>query len=71
MKKEEKLIILKESFSILKYLAKNIDEKIKNAQEGIKDENINLIIGGLNDIDTTAKHIQNIYETMLLIHKNN
>jgi hypothetical protein len=68
--KEEKLTFLKQSFSILEKLGKEIQQNIAYAEEGIRENNANLIIGGLVNINQATEHIKNIYETMLFIHRH-
>ena len=70
MTKEERLKFLKQSFTVLEGLAKDITQKIDDAKGGIEGDNANLIIGGLVGIDQTAQHLKNIYEAMLFMHRN-
>ena len=69
MTKNERLAFLKQSFTVLKGLSEDINEKIAYAEEGVSEDNANLIIGGLAGVDQAAGHLKNIYEAMLFMHK--
>lgn len=69
MKREDQVRFLKQSFSILETLAKDISEKISDANEGISEGNANLIIGSLSGLGEAAEHLKNIYEAMVFIHR--
>lgn len=70
MTKEEKLQFIKQSYSVMETLIKDINERMDNAKEGMEENNANLIIGSLADIDKTAQHLKNLHEAMEFIHKN-
>ena len=70
MTKEEKLQFIKQSYSVMETLLKDINEKMAYAKEGVEENNANLIIGSLADIDKTAQHLKNIHETMFFIHQH-
>lgn len=70
MSKEEKLKFLKQSFILIAGLGEEIRQTIEHAREGVKENNANLIIGGLVNIDQAAAHLKNIYEAMLFVHRN-
>ena len=69
MTKEQRLEFLKQSFTALEGLTKEINEKTAYAKEGVSGGNANLIIGGLAGIDQAAQHLKNIYDAMLFIHR--
>lgn len=69
MTKDERLDYFKQSFPALEGLAKEINERILNAKEGIEENNANLIIGSLAGIGEAAEHLKNIYEAMIFIHR--
>ena len=70
MTKEEKLQFIKQSYSVMETLVKDINEKMANAKEGMAENNANLIIGSLAEIDKTAQHLKNIHEAMAFIHRS-
>ncbi|MCL2888471.1 MAG: hypothetical protein FWF35_04155 [Elusimicrobia bacterium] len=70
MTKEEKIRFLKQSFSVLEGLTRDINQKMAYAKEGVEENKANLIIGGLADIDKAALHLKSVYETMLFMHRN-
>ncbi|MDR0953633.1 MAG: hypothetical protein LBM71_05625 [Elusimicrobiota bacterium] len=69
MTKNERLAFIKQSLTILKGLSEEINEKISHAQDGVAEDNANLIIGGLAGIDQAAEHLKNIYQAMLFVHR--
>jgi hypothetical protein len=69
MTKDERLTFLKQSFTILKGLSEDINEKIAYAEEGVSEDSANLIIGSLAGIEQAAQHLKNIYEAMVFIHQ--
>jgi len=71
MTKEQRLEFLKQSFTALEGLSKEINEKTAYAKEGVSGGNANLIIGSLAGIDQAAQHLKNIYDAMLFIHRKN
>lgn len=54
---------------LLVELAADLQEQIASAQDGAKEKSLNQIMGSLYGISTTAEHIKNIYETMVLVHR--
>ena len=69
MNEKEKLELMKHSYSILKDLASDINKRMADAEEGIKESNINLIMGSLLGIDNTAEQLKNIFTVMEYIHR--
>ncbi len=67
MTKEEKLQFIKQSYSVMEALVKDINEKMNNAKEGVEENNANLIMGSLAEIDKTAQHLKNLHEAMMFI----
>ncbi len=65
----DKLTILTNHLQLLAELAADLQEQIASAQDGAKEKSLNQIMGSLYGLSTTAEHIQNIYETMLLVHR--
>ena len=65
----DKLTILTNHLQLLAELAADLQEQIASAQDGAKEKSLNQIMGSLCGLSTTAEHIQNIYETMLLVHR--
>ena len=70
MNEKEKLELMKHSYSILKDLVNDINKRMADAEEGIKDGNRNLIIGSLLGIDNTAEQIKNVFAVMEYLHHN-
>lgn len=70
MNEKEKLELMKHSYSILKDLVNDINKRMADAEEGIKDGNRNLIIGSLLGIDKTAEQIKNVFAVMEYLHHN-
>jgi hypothetical protein len=68
MTKEEKIKFSKQRFTMLEGLAKDIEQRMGYAKEGVREGNANLIIGSLSE--ETAQHLKNIYEAMLFMHRN-
>ena len=69
MNEKEKLELMKHSYSILKDLVNDINKRMADAEEGIKESNINLIMGSLLGIDKTAEQLKNIFTVMEYIHR--
>lgn len=67
MTKEEKLQFIKQSYSVMEALVKDINGKMSNAKEGVGENNANLIIGSLANIDKSAQHLKNLHEAMMFI----
>lgn len=65
----DKLTILTNHLQLLAELAADLQEQIGSAQDGAKEKSLNQIMGSLYGLSTTAEHIKNIYETMLLVHR--
>lgn len=65
----DKLTILTNHLQLLAELAADLQEQIASAQDGAKEKSLNQIMGSLYGLSTTAKHIKNIYETMLIVHR--
>ncbi len=65
----DKLTILTNHLQLLAELAADLQEQIASAQDGAKEKSLNQIMGSLYGLSTTVEHIQNIYETMLLVHR--
>ena len=69
MNEKEKLELIKRSYSVLKDLVNDINKRMADAEEGIKESNINLIMGSLLGIDNTAEQLKNIFTVMEYIHR--
>ena len=69
MNEKEKLELMKRSYSVLKDLVNDINKRMADAEEGIKESNINLIMGSLLGIDNTAEQLKNIFTVMEYIHR--
>ena len=65
----DKLTILTNHLQLLAELAGDLHEQIASAQDGAKEKSLNQIMGSLYGLSTTAEHIKNIYETMVLVHR--
>lgn len=65
----DKLTILTNHLQLLAELAADLQEQIAFAQDGAKEKSLNQIMGSLYGLSTTAEHIKNIYETMLIVHR--
>ena len=65
----DKLTILTNHLQLLAELAADLQEQIASAQDGAKEKSLNQIMGSLYGLSIIAEHIQNIYETMLLVHR--
>lgn len=70
MNEKEKLELMKHSYSILKDLVNDINKRMADAEEGIKESNRNLIIGSLLGIDKTAEQLKNVFTVMEYLHHN-
>lgn len=65
----DKLTILTNHLQLLAELTADLQKQIAFAQDGAKEKSLNQIIGSLYGLSTTAEHIKNIYETMVLVHR--
>lgn len=65
----DKLTILTNHLQLLAELVADLQEQIASAQDGAKEKSLNQIMGSLYGLSTTAEHIKNIYETMLIVHR--
>lgn len=70
MNEKEKLELMKHSYSILKDLVNDINKRMADAEEGIKESNKNLVMGSLLGIDKTAEQIKNVFTVMEYLHRN-
>ena len=70
MNEKEKLELIKRSYSVLKDLVNDINKRMADAEEGIKESNRNLIIGSLLGIDKTAEQLKNVFTVMEYLHRN-
>lgn len=70
MNEKEKLELMRHSYSILKDLVNDINKRMADAEEGIKENNRNLIMGSLLGIDNTAEQIKNVFTVMEYLHRN-
>lgn len=68
MNNTDRLEVLKHSFAILEGLAKDINDKIKDAKEGVRESNQNLIMGSLYGLEETADKIKNVHAVMKYLH---
>lgn len=69
MTDKERLEIMKHSYSVLQGLAQEVAEKISDAQDGIKEDNRDLIMGSLYGLDEAAERIKNVYTVMMYLHQ--
>ncbi|MBO4674983.1 MAG: hypothetical protein J5601_02720 [Elusimicrobiaceae bacterium] len=65
----DKLEVIKHSYEILKRLVKRLEEQVKDAQDGIKTSDRNLIMGSLHGINDVADRIKNLYGVMMYLHQ--
>ncbi len=65
----DKLTILTNHLQLLSKLTAILQKQIASAQDGAKEKSLNQIIGSLYGLSTTAEHLKNIYETMVLIYR--
>lgn len=65
----DKLTILTNHLQLLAELTADLQKQIAFAQDGVKEKFLSQIIGSLYGLSTTAEHIKNIYETMVLVHR--
>lgn len=70
MPDKEQLEVMKYSYKVLQGLVKQINERIKDAQEGIDENSPNLIMGSLSGIDEAADRIKNVFSVMQYLHQN-
>lgn len=64
MTKKEKIQFINELLLMLEQQLEDMRRRLEYAKAGVVDGNIGLIMGGLSVIDTSAKHVKNIYETI-------
>ena len=69
MTEKERLEVIKHSYEVLQGLAKEVTEKISDAQDGIKEDNRDLIMGSLYGLDEAAERIKNVYAVMMFLHQ--
>ena len=69
MTAKEKLEVIKHSYEVLQGLVKDLNERVKDAQEGIANSDQNLIMGSLYGLDCTADRIRNVYAVMTYLHQ--
>ena len=69
MTEKEKLEVIKHSYEVLQGLVKDLNERVKDAQEGIATSDQNLIMGSLYGLDGTAERIRNVYAVMTYLHQ--
>ena len=70
MTEKEKLDVIKHSYEVLQGLVKDLNERVKDAKDGIATSDQNLIMGSLYGLDCTAKRIKNVYAVMTYLHTN-
>lgn len=63
----DKLTFLTQHLQLLAELAAHLQEQIASAQDGAKERAVSQIMGSLYGLSTTAEHLKNIYETMVLV----
>ncbi len=69
MTEKERLEVIKHSYEVLQGLVKEVTEKISDAQDGIKEDNRDLIMGSLHGLDAAADRIKNVYAVMMYLHQ--
>ena len=69
MTEKERLEVIKQSYEVLQGLAKEVTEKISDAQDGIKADNRDLIMGSLYGLGDAADRIKNVYAVMMYLHQ--
>ena len=69
MTEKERLEVIKHSYEVLQGLAKEVTEKISDAQDGIKEDNRDLIMGSLYGLGDAADLIKNVYAVMMYLHQ--
>ena len=69
MTDKEKLEVIKHSYEVLQGLVKDLNQRVKDAQEGIANSDQNLIMGSLYGLDCTAERIRNVYAVMTYLHQ--
>ena len=65
----DKLIFLTQHLQLLAEVAVDLQEQIASAQDGAKEKSLNQIMGSLYGLSSTAEHLKNIYETMVLVYR--
>lgn len=69
MTEKEKMEVTKHSYEVLTKLVKRIDKQVKDAKEGIKTSDRNLIMGSLCGINDVAERSKNLYSVMMYLHQ--
>ena len=69
MTEKERLEVIKHSYEVLQGLVKEVTEKISDAQDGIKEDNRDLIMGSLYGLGEAADRIKNVYAVMMYLHQ--
>lgn len=69
MTAKEKFEVIKHSYEVLQGLVKDLNERVKDAQEGVAISDQNLIMGSLYGLDCTADRIRNVYAVMTYLHQ--
>ena len=69
MTEKERLEVIKHSYEVLQGLVKEVTEKISDAQDGIKADNRDLIMGSLYGLGDVADRIKNVYAVMMYLHQ--
>lgn len=69
MTEKERLEVIKHSYEVLQGLVKEVTEKISDAQDGIKEDNRDLIMGSLYGLGDAADRIKNVYAVMMYLHQ--
>ena len=70
MTEKEKLEVIKHSYEVLQGLVKDLNERVKDAQEGIANSDQNLIMGSLYGLDCVVERIRNVHAVMTYLHTN-
>lgn len=63
----DKLTFLTQHLQLLAELTADLQEQIASAQDGAEENSVRQIMGSLYGLSTTAEHLKNIYETMVLV----
>lgn len=69
MGKEEKLAILKSCVGMLFSLEQEIKQKLEYSKEGVEENNIKLVIGGLCGLEHINQPIKSIYDMMVFVQR--
>lgn len=65
----DKLTFLTQHLQLLAEIAAHLQEQIASAQDGAKEHSASQIMGSLYGLSSTAEHLKNIYETMVLVYR--